>query len=137
MSRTIVRTNNQVTLVGRAVKVTEFGKDVAAITVALDNGKDREGADIKDTFVEVKCFEPKVYGNVKPGMLIMVTAHFRNNSYEKDGQKVYALDVVTDSIDFLESKAVVEAREDAAKAKAEAEAKAAKKASRKSSKKAA
>ena len=119
MTKTMIRTNNQITLLGRAVKVTEFGKDVAAITVALDNGRDKEGNDIKDTFVEVKCFEPKVYGNIKPGMLIMVTAHFANNNYEKDGQKIYATDVVANAVEFLESKATVEARE-AAKAETEA-----------------
>ena len=113
----MTKTMNQIALMGRIVKVTEFGKDVAAITVALDNGRDKEGNEIKDTFVECKCFEPKVYSNVKPGMLVAITAHFNNNSYEKDGQKVYATDVIVNAIDFLESKATIEARE-AAKAEA-------------------
>ena len=110
-----IRTNNQVQLIGRVTKVKEFGKDVAAVTVALDNGRDKTGEDIPSTFVEVKSFEPKTYGLLKPGMLVLVNAFFRNNNYEKNGVKHYDLDVVASNIEFLESKAVVEARE-AAKA---------------------
>ena len=109
--RTSIRTNNQVTLIGRVASVKEFGKNVAAITVAIDNGKDKEGNEIKSTFVETKCFEPKVYDGVKTGMLVMVFAHLTNNSYEKNGEKVFSTDVVTDCVEFLESKATVEARE--------------------------
>ena len=111
MTKTMVRTNNQIILIGRATRVKEFGKDVASITVALDNGRNKDGEEIKDTFVDVKCFEPKVYTKVKPGMLVMVSAHFNNNSYEKEGKKIYSTDVVANAIEFLESKATVEARE--------------------------
>jgi len=124
MTKTMIRTNNQITLVGRAVKIKEFGKDVASITVALDNGRDKNGNEIKDTFVDVKCFEPKVYGKMKPGMLVMVTAHFNNNEYEKNGQKIYSTDVVANAIEFLESKGTVEAREAAKAAEAGTEAEA-------------
>lgn len=116
--KTLIRTNNDIRLMGRVLKVTEFGKDVASITLALDNGRDKEGADIKDTTVDVKCFEPKVYNNVKVGMLVYVIAHFKDFKYQKDGQDVYGLDVITDCVEFLESKAVVEAREAAKAAKA-------------------
>lgn len=109
--RVLVRTNNMIQLMGRVTKVNEFGKDVAAIVMALDNGRDKEGNDIKDTFVDVKCFEPNTYNRIKVGMLVMATCHFKNSTFVKDGQKVYALDVVADNIEFLESKAVVDARE--------------------------
>lgn len=125
--RAMIRTNNNITLMGRVLKITEFGKDVASITLALDNGRDKEGEEIKDTVVDVKCFEPKVYNNLKVGMLVFVTSHFKNFKYQKDGQDVYGTDVVADCIEFLESKAVVEARE-AAKANAAKEAEDAKKA---------
>lgn len=118
MTRTMIRTNNQITLVGRVVKIKEFGKDVAAITVALDNGRNKDGEEIKDTFVDVKCFEPKVYNNLETGMLVMVSAHFNNNNYTKDDKQIYSTDVVANAIEFLESKAVVEARRNA---KAESE----------------
>jgi len=110
--RTVIRTNNNVNVIGRVAKVKEFGKDVASITIAIDNGRDREGQEIKSTFVDFKCFEPKVYGLLKTGMLVQVCAHLSNNNYEgKDGKTVYSMDVVTDCIEFLESKAVVDARE--------------------------
>ena len=44
--KTMIRTNNNITLVGRVTKVKEFGKDVAAVTIAVDNGRDKEGNDI-------------------------------------------------------------------------------------------
>lgn len=114
--KTMVRTNNQAKVIGRVTKVNEFGKDVADITVALDNGKDKEGNDIQSTFVTFKCFEPKVYGAIETGLLVRVYAHFSNNKYEnKAGETVYSTDFVTDSVEFLESKAVVDARK-AAKA---------------------
>jgi single-stranded DNA-binding protein len=115
--KTTIRTNNNITLVGRVTKVKEFGRDVAAVTIAIDNGRDKNGEDIPSTFVEVKSFEPKTYNMLKTGMLVMVSAFFRNNNYEKDGEKRYELDVVAGCIEFLESKAVIEARE-AAKATA-------------------
>ena len=115
--RTTIKTNNNITLVGRIVKVKEFGKDVAAITMAMDNGRDREGNDVPSTFIELKSFEPKIYNKLKPGMLVMTMAHFRNNNYEKNGVKHYELDVIADCVEFLESKATVDARE-AAKAPA-------------------
>ena len=115
--QTIIRTNNQVSLIGRVTRVKEFGKDVAGITMAIDNGRDKKGNDRPSTFIEFKCFAPTVYNNLKPGMLLMVTAHLNNNSYEKNGETIYSLDVVADCIEFLESKATVEARE-AAKATA-------------------
>lgn len=126
--RTMIRTNNDITLMGRVLRITEFGKDVASVTLALDNGRDKEGEEIKDTVVDVKCFEPKVYNNLKVGMLVLVKSHFKNSKYQKDGQDVYALDVIADHIEYLESKAVVEARE-AAKANAAKETEDAKKAS--------
>jgi len=119
--RTMIRTNNKVTVIGRVAKIQEFGKNVASITVAIDNGKDREGNEIKSTFVDMKCFEPRVYNFCKTGMLVAVTAHLSNNKYEKDGQTVYAMDIVTDCIECLESKTVVDAREAEKTAKIEAE----------------
>jgi len=116
--KTVIRTNNNVSVIGRVAKVQEFGKDVASITVAIDNGRDKEGNEIKSTFVDFKCFEPRVYGLLKTGMLVQVIAHLANNNYEKDGQTIYSMDVITDCVEFLESKAVVDARE-AAKTQAE------------------
>jgi single-stranded DNA-binding protein len=111
--RTTINTNNNINMIGRVTKVTEFGKDVASITLALDNGRDKEGNEIKDTFVDVKSFDPSVYKNLKVGMLVYVAARFKNSSHVKDGEKVYNLDVIANCIQFLESKAVVEARENA------------------------
>ena len=105
--QTIIKTNNNVTLVGRVTRIKEFGKDVAGVTVAMDNGRDKKGNDKPSTFVEVKSFEPKVYGLLKTGMLVMITAHLNNNSYEKNGETVYTMDVVADCITVLFIRIVV------------------------------
>jgi single-stranded DNA-binding protein len=71
-------------------------------------------------------------------MLVMVAGHLKNNSYEKNGEKIYSLDIVADSVEFLESKAVVDARENAKQAAIEEAAKVEKKTrKRKTTKKAA
>ena len=109
MAITKIRTNNSVTLLGRITRVNEYGNGCANVTLAIANGEK------ESTFVQAKSFAPKVYGALKSGMLVQAIGHVATSSYEKDGNKVYTQDVVLDSIQFLESKATVAARE-AAKA---------------------
>ena len=113
---TTIRTNNQINTIGRIARIKSF-KDVSIVTVAVDNGKDKEGNEIKSTFIDFKCFDDKTVKNLEQGMLVNVFAHFKNNNYEKNGEMVYAMDFVIDTIVYLESKATVEARK-AAKATA-------------------
>ena len=51
-------------------------------------------------------------------MLVYVAAHFKNSKYKKNSQDIYALDIITDCIEFLESKVVVEAHKTAKAIKA-------------------
>ena len=44
-------------------------------------------------------------------MLVKLYGHVAPGSYTKDGKIVYTQDLITDKIEFLESKSVVEARE--------------------------
>ena len=109
-------TNNSVMLLGRVSKVHEYSPGKAAnVTIAIDNGKDRDGADRPTSFVQTKCFSPATYAALKPGMLVKLHGHMSPGSYERDGRTIYTQDVVSDFIDFLEPKATVAARE-AAKA---------------------
>lgn len=113
-------TNNQVRLVGRVSKVNEYSKGKAAnVTIAIDNGKDKEGADRPTSFVQTKCFTPATYEALKPGMLVELFGHMAPGSYQKDGETVYTQDVVADFVAFLEPKSVVTAREAAKAAETE------------------
>lgn len=105
-------TNNSVRLLGRVSKVNEYAAGKAAnVVIAIDNGRDKDGADRPASFVQTKSFSPAVYGAVKPGMLVQVEGHINPGSYEKNGETVYTQDIVADAIVFLEPKSLVTARE--------------------------
>jgi len=104
-----IRTNNSIELIGRVANIKEF-KDVTIVTLAIDNGRDKEGNEIKSTFVDLKSFDAKAVRNLEKGLLVQTLAHFKNNNYEKNGQPVYAMDYVIDSVVYLETKAAVDAR---------------------------
>lgn len=106
-------TNNDLILEGRVASVNEYSKDKAAnITLAIDNGKDKDGNKKEPFYIQTKSFTPAAYNSVRTGMKIRIYGHVAPNNYEKDGgEKVYGTDLIADFIDFLESKATVEARE--------------------------
>lgn len=109
-------TNNSLELMGRVAAINEYSKDKAAnVTLAVDNGVDKDGAPKKPSYIQLKSFTPASYNATKVGMKVKVYGHIAPNNYEKDGQQVYDTDLVADYIEFLESKATVDARE-AAKA---------------------
>lgn len=103
-------TGNHTEFKGRVVEIHEYSKDKAAnITVSVEN-KLKNGT-VKSINIQTKCFNPAIYNNVKVGMLVKLYGHVAPGSYTKNGVMVYTQDLVTDYIEFLESKSVVEARE--------------------------
>ena len=107
-----INTNNMARLKGRVASVKEISVDkCAVVTIAVDNGKDKDGNDRGDDFIDVKCFHPATYGQIKKGMLVEAYGRIKPNKYEKNGETVYSTDIVADCIEFLESRSVVEARE--------------------------
>ncbi len=108
-----VFTNNILQLQGRVANVKEYAAHKAAsITVAVDNGKDKAGNPREAHFISIKSFAPAIYNRLKVGMMVRVYGHVSPNKYEKNGETVYDTDLVADYIDFLESKAIVDAREE-------------------------
>lgn len=104
-------TNNSLQLQGRVSAVREYSKDRAAnVTIAVDNGKDKGGVQREPSFIQLKSFTPASYNNVQVGMKVRIYGHIATSRYEKDGETVYNTDLIADYIDFLESKAVVDAR---------------------------
>lgn len=109
-------TNNRLELEGRIAAINEYSKDKAAnVTLAVDNGKDKDGNPKQPSYIQLKSFTPATYNAAKVGMKVRVYGHITPNNYDKDGEKQYGTDLVADFIQFLESKATVDARE-AAKA---------------------
>ncbi len=107
-------TNNSLMLQGRIAAVNEYAAGKAcSLTIAVDNGKDRDGNNRESSFIPVKSFVPSCYNHIHVGMKVQVYGHVSQNRYEKDGQTIFATDIIADYIEFLESRAVIEAREQA------------------------
>lgn len=105
-----IDTGNHTEFKGRVVEIHEYSKDKAAnITISVEN-KLKNGT-VKSVNIQTKCFTPAAYNTTKVGMLVKLYGHVAPGSYTKDGKIVYTQDLITDYIEFLESKSVVEARE--------------------------
>lgn len=100
---------NSVVLTGRLTKdvdlrVTNSGKNVARFTLAVDrNYKSDQQADFFTVSVWGKQAEnTATYCN--KGSLVGIQGHLRSGSYDKNGQKVYFVDVEADSVQFLDTR---------------------------------
>lgn len=99
---------NNVQLVGRITKDVELrqtasGTAVTRFTVAVDRRKRDTGAD----FIRCSAFGKTaelMAQYVNKGDRIGVEGHIKTGSYERDGQKVYTVDVIAESVEFLEPK---------------------------------
>jgi len=101
---------NKVCLIGRLTKqpelrITQNGTSVTTFTLAVDRrGNDQKQADFLDCVAfsgtaEVVC----KYGD--KGRLVAVEGRLQTRSYEtRDGQKRKVVEVVTESVQFLDSK---------------------------------
>lgn len=104
--------NNYVRLKGRVSRIHEYSAGKAAnVTIAVDNGKDKDGNKRPASYIQTKSFAPDVYNALKDGMLVEAYCHIAPNSYGEGDAKTYTQDIVADYIVFLESKAVVDQRE--------------------------
>ena len=99
---------NTLQLQGNIVKVREYSRNKAAnITIAIKNGEGNEHVQ----FIQLKSFKPACYNTLRIGLKVRIYGHIFPNSYEKNGETIHSTDLVADYIDFLETKAMVEARE--------------------------
>lgn len=99
---------NRVTLCGRLTKdcelrVTTTGTAVCTFTVAVDRPRNKDGVKEAD-FIRCKCFgkqgETIAFYKGK-GDMIAVDGRLQTGSYEKDGIRHYATDVIVERADFL------------------------------------
>lgn len=100
---------NSVVLTGRLTKdvdlrVTNYGKNVARFTLAVDrNYKSDQQADFFTVSVWGKQAE-NMATYCHKGSLVGIQGHLRSGSYDKNGQKVYFVDVEADSVQFLDTR---------------------------------
>ena len=117
---------NQFNFIGRAVSAPRYftnkdGSQTALLTLAIPRDyKDADG-NAKSDFVSLQGYIPAdkantahKYSYVRKGMLLAISGSVRSYVSEHDGNKTYGTSFSIGNINFLESKAVVEARENAA-----------------------
>lgn len=100
---------NQVQLVGRLVRdpelrYTKSGKGLCFITLAVDGYYDKRKGDTVTDFIPVQLWgktAEQVAKGVKRGTLVSVVGRVSAGSYEKDGNKVYTLDIIGEEVKFL------------------------------------
>ncbi len=110
---------NRVVLVGRMTRDPELrrtnnGTAVTSFTLALNrnyNSADGQQADYINCVVWNKIAE-NVERYCSKGSLIGVDGRLRSRSYDNaQGQKIYIVEVICDSVQFLESRSSVERRQ--------------------------
>lgn len=107
-----IRSNNLVVLEGRITYLNEYSKGKAAnITVAVENGKAPDGSDRPASFIQTKSFTPTCYNTLKLKMMVRIYGHIAPSRYEKEGKDVFKQDIIADYVEFMETKATVQARE--------------------------
>ena len=99
---------NNVCLIGRVTKDvqerrTQNGTPVISFTLAVDRRKKEDGADFIPCIAWDKAAET-IARYVHKGDLFGVTGYIQTRSYEKDGRRNYATEVVTTGFQFLERK---------------------------------
>lgn len=124
--------SNTLNLTGRIAREPVFfknsdGSQKVKVTLAVqDNFKSGPDKKRKTQFLPVEQYLSAAIGqgawaNVTTGSYVQVLAHVEANNYEKDGETVYGgVNIIVDSVNYLETKAKTEARR---KAHAEAEKK--------------
>ena len=112
---------NRVVLVGRLTRDPELrkttsGMSVASFTVAVDNRTKGPNGEKTTSFIPCTVWNQQAENTSKfvhKGSLVGVEGRLNQRSYDsKDGRKVTVIEVICDSVQFLESKNSSQARED-------------------------
>ena len=103
---------NKVILMGRLtaapeLKNTQSGTAVTSFTIAVDRRYSKEGQDKQTDFISVVAWKGtaeficKYFGK---GSAILICGELQTRSWEQDGQKRYATEVVASEVSFCEAK---------------------------------
>ena len=112
---------NRVVIVGRLTRDPELrkttsGASVASFTVAIDNRVKGPNGEKTTSFIPCTIWNQQaenVYKFVHKGSLVGVEGRLNQRTYDsKDGRKVQVIEVICDSVQFLESKGTSASREE-------------------------
>lgn len=107
---------NQINFVGRLTddpKVTyHTGNEPMAhatfnFAVPDTNMKRDEQGNYPTDFFRCSCWNKLaeiVEQNCSKGTKLLISGRCKNNNYEKDGRKIYSIEILVDSLEFLETK---------------------------------
>ena len=115
---------NKVVLMGRLTRDPEVryssGENSSAnasFTLAVDRRFKKQGEEQQADFIRCVAFGKQaefIEKYIKRGTKIVLVGHIQTGSYiNKEGQRVYTTDVIAEEIEFAESKASSEGRENA------------------------
>lgn len=106
-----IQTNNIVIIEGHLGKDCQSFKltnndDGVNFSVAINNGRDKEGNEVSPTFVNCTKFKamPFELSNLKKGQLVKVIGRLDADKYEKNGVTVNTLRVIASDITFYNIK---------------------------------
>lgn len=101
---------NKVVLMGRLTKEPDVRYInelcIARYTLAVDRRFKKEGEPTAD-FINIKVFgKPAEFAEkyFQKGMRVTVSGRIQTGSYEREGQKVYTIEVVVEEQEFAEDK---------------------------------
>ena len=97
-------------ILGRVGKTKTFQGKVNVTICANYSGKDKDGqARDNPHWNEVSVFSEAARAYIteycKPGDLVLARGRVKQNSFERDGQTIYSVDIVCDEFSILASKA--------------------------------
>lgn len=96
------------TILGRVGKVKEFQGKTNLTICANYPFKDKDGTKENPHWNEISVFTESTRGYIKsycqPGDLVMARGRIKQNSFEKDGQKIYSVDLIATEFSILAHK---------------------------------
>lgn len=103
---------NSVTLVGRLTKdpvltYTPNGHATARFTLAVNRSFTGQNGEKQADFINILVWRKQaenVANYLHKGNLTGITGRIQTGSYEKDGKRIFTVEVVADSVQFLEPK---------------------------------
>lgn len=103
---------NKAILMGRLTKdpvltTTPAGLSVARFTLAIDRRFQRQGEERQTDFINIVCFSRNadfVSKYFVKGQLAIVVGSIQTRSWEQDGQRRYATEIVADEVNFGSTK---------------------------------
>jgi single-strand DNA-binding protein len=86
------------------VRYTESGKAVTNFSIAINNGRSRDGEELPPTYIDVVAWEKlaELVGEyLRKGKKVFVSGPIQIDKYEKDGQTIRRWKIRARDVEFL------------------------------------